>query len=241
MSILDLFGINKEAQPVDVIRSGKELRENIETKNQVLEDLMKENPDLVNNLNQTTQGGLTNLQPKAFTTFNNFINQLTTPRIGNFGILDLVNTGKTVLDPTPFGIATLGIGALKGLGNMFEDRPLGANVVDEFGNVYDFNELNKLNAKGGYYTDPARSARRRTRRIANLLEREKLGKKFSKNILEKLQKQEKEQEDMQRSAIDAMFASGKGGTGQDFTGGRFDGASSRGEYDANPTGFSGSN
>ena len=28
-----------------------------------------------------------------------------------------------------------------------------------------------------------------------------------------------------------MFASGEGGSGQDFTGGRFDGASSREEYD----------
>ena len=37
-----------------------------------------------------------------------------------------------------------------------------------------------------------------------------------------------------------MFARGEGGTGQDFTGGRFDGASSKAEYDADPTGFSGS-
>ena len=44
----------------------------------------------------------------------------------------------------------------------------------------------------------------------------------------------------QQRAVDEMFASGEGGSGQDFTGGRFDGASSREEYDANPTGFSGS-
>jgi len=44
----------------------------------------------------------------------------------------------------------------------------------------------------------------------------------------------------QRRAVDDMFARGEGGSGQDFTGGRFDGASSREEYDANPTGFSGS-
>ena len=44
----------------------------------------------------------------------------------------------------------------------------------------------------------------------------------------------------QRKAVNEMFARGEGGSGQDFTGGRFDGASSRQEYDANPTGFSGS-
>ena len=127
-----------------------------------------------------------------------------------------------------------------GLANQFENRPLGANVIDEFGNVYDFNELNKQNALGGYYTDAARSARRRTRRIANLLERQKLGKKFSQKNLEKLLAQEKAQEAAQRSAMDAMFARGQGGSGQDFTGGRYDGAGSKGAYDANPTGFSGS-
>ena len=128
MSILDLFGINKEAQPVDVIRSGKELRENIETKNQVLEDLMKENPDLVNNLNTTGEGsgGITEIQPKAFNTLNNFYNQLTTPRVGNLGIMDLVSTGKFFSNPSflggvlsPFG--ALAIGGLKTLFSNIKD------------------------------------------------------------------------------------------------------------------------
>jgi len=44
----------------------------------------------------------------------------------------------------------------------------------------------------------------------------------------------------QQRAVDAMFARGEGGSGQEFTGGRFDGASSREEYDAEPTAFSGS-
>ena len=117
---------------------------------------------------------------------------------------------------------------------------MSAPVIDEFGNVYDPEELNKLNALGGYYTDPARSARRRSRRIANMLERQKLGKKISQKNLEKLQAQERAQEKAQREAIDAMFARGEGGTGQDFTGGRFDRAGSREAYDRDPTGFSGS-
>ena len=48
------------------------------------------------------------------------------------------------------------------------------------------------------------------------------------------------QEAAQRSAIDRMFQEGRGGRGQDFTGGRFDRAGSRAEYDRDPTGFSGS-
>ena len=44
----------------------------------------------------------------------------------------------------------------------------------------------------------------------------------------------------QQKAVDEMFARGEGGSGQDFTGGRFDGAPDRATYDANPTGFSGS-
>ena len=150
--ILDLFGINKEAQPVDAIRSGKELRENIETKNQVLEDLMKENPDLVNNLNTneypTTTGGITEMQPKAFTAINNLYNQLTMPRVGNFGIMDLVSTGKFIANPSVLGaafspIGTIALGALKGLGSLAgrgESRKnkLNLDIGKEIGDPYGY-------------------------------------------------------------------------------------------------------
>ena len=158
------------------------------------------------------------------------------------GITKGLDFGKTIGS----GIISLATGipfagdVLSGITSQFENRPLGAPVIDEFGNVYDPEELNKLNALGGYYTDPARSARRRTKRIANMLERQKLGKKISLQNLAKLQAQERAQEAAQRAAMDRMFKSGQGGSGQDFTGGRFDRAGSRGEYDANPTGFSGS-
>ena len=56
---------------------------------------------------------------------------------------------------------------------------------------------------------------------------------FGKKYLEKL-------EQKRQAKIDDMFAQGKGGRGQDFTGGRFDGAGSRAEYNKDPTGFSGS-
>tara|TARA_B100000963_G_scaffold236283_1_gene206532 strand:+ start:105 stop:821 length:717 start_codon:yes stop_codon:yes gene_type:complete len=158
------------------------------------------------------------------------------------GITKGLDFGKTIGS----GIISLATGipfagdVLSGITSQFENRPLGAPVIDEFGNVYDPEELNKLNALGGYYTDPARSARRRSKRIARMLEKQKLGKKISLQNLAKLQAQERAQEKAQRAAIDAMFARGEGGSGQDFTGGRFDRAGSRGEYDANPTGFSGS-
>ena len=126
----NIFNIKDDAQPVDVIRGGKELKENIETKNQVLEDLMKENPDLVNNLNTT--GGITEVQPKAFNTLNNFYNQLTTPHIGNFGIMDLVNTGKFMANPSFLGgvLSPIGAFALGGLKNLF------SNIKDPYKNAF---------------------------------------------------------------------------------------------------------
>ena len=158
------------------------------------------------------------------------------------GITKGLDLGKTVgsgILSAITGVPFLG-NVLTGITSQFENRPLGASVIDEFGNVYDPETLNKLNALGGYYTDPARSARRRSKRIAKMLEKQKLGKKISLENLAKLQAQEKAQAELQRKAIDRMFEQGQGGSGQDFTGGRFDGAGSRGKYDANPTSFSGS-
>jgi hypothetical protein len=65
--------------------------------------------------------------------------------------------------------------------------------MDESGNMYSAEALNKMNAKGGYYTDPARSARRRTNRIRNMLNRQKAGKKISTTNLQTLQKQADDQ------------------------------------------------
>jgi len=119
------------------------------------------------------------------------------------------------------GIASVATGipfigpALEGFESRFANRQLGAPVIDEFGNVYDEDELNKMNALGGYYTDPARSARRRTARIANMLERQRLGKVISIKNLQKLQAQEKKQEEIRQAAARAMQdrnrAEGRGG------------------------------
>ena len=103
------------------------------------------------------------------------------------GIKDYISQGGML------GMATKGIGSLlSGLGSAlgFEDRQLYDDVIDEYGNVYSADELNSMNALGGYYTDPARSARRRTSRIANMLARKEANKNYSKKNLKRLQEQE---------------------------------------------------
>jgi len=90
---------------------------------------------------------------------------------------------------------------LGGLGNMFEDRQLTGDIMDEYGNMYSAEDLNKMNAKGGWYTDAARSARRRTSRIANMRQRLEKDKKISHKNLHELVRQEKAQQ--LRNAKDA--------------------------------------
>ena len=112
------------------------------------------------------------------------------------GITKGFDLGKTIGS----GIISLATGipfagdVLTGITSQFQNRSLSSPVIDEFGNIYDPEELNKLNALGGYYTDPARSARRRTARIAKMLERQKLGKKISLKNLQELQRQQALQE-----------------------------------------------
>ena len=71
----------------------------------------------------------------------------------------------------------------------------------------------------------------------------KKGLKLSQELINRrkeLEALKEKEEAARRSAVDRMFREGKGGRGQDFTGGRFDRAGSRAEYDRDPTGFSGS-
>ena len=112
------------------------------------------------------------------------------------GITQGLDFGKTVgsgILSAITGVPFLG-DVLTGITSQFQNRSLSSPVIDEFGNIYDPEELNKLNALGGYYTDPARSARRRTTRIAKMLERQKLGKKISLKNLQELQRQQALQE-----------------------------------------------
>ena len=121
-----------------------------------------------------------------------------------------INLGKTIgsgILSAAFGIPFAGPLLERGLGaisSQFENRPLGAAVIDEFGNVYSEDELNKQNALGGYYTEAARSARRRTKRIQNMLERQAQNKKISLANLRRLQAQEKKQEEIRQAAARAL-------------------------------------
>ena len=98
-----------------------------------------------------------------------------------------------------FKMPPLGImGLMNAIGNQFEDRQLTGDIMDESGNMYSAEALNKQNALGGYYTDPARSARRRTNRIRNMLNRQKAGKTISTKNLQTLQAQVADQANIQK-------------------------------------------
>ena len=109
---------------------------------------------------------------------------------------------------------------LGGIGNMFEDRQLTGDVMDEYGNMYSAADLNKMNAKGGYYTEAARSARRRTSRIANMRQRLEDDKKISHKNLHKLVAQEKAQQlrDAKNAADRANIQNIQNYTGKELSG-----------------------
>ena len=95
--------------------------------------------------------------------------------------------------------------------------PFGRNLVS-FARNYELNRMKEI---------------ARLSKLKELTQFQKDKLDFGKKYLEKL-------EQKRQAKIDDMFAQGQGGSGQDFTGGRFDGAGSRAEYDKDPTGFSGS-
>jgi hypothetical protein len=80
--------------------------------------------------------------------------------------------------------------------------------------MYSAEQLDQMNARGGYYTDPARASRRRDAGIINMIERRNKGLSYGKNRLAKeLAKQAKE-EAARQSAANAMQDSNRAaGTG----------------------------
>ena len=124
------------------------------------------------------------------------------------------------------GIVGSGAMALMGgLGNAFEDRQLSGDgtTVDEYGRSYNASDLNKMNARGGYYTEAARSSRRRTNRINDMLARKAKGKRISAANLARLQAQEAAQEQARLAATRQMAEqnrqSGSGGYQAGYGGG----------------------
>ena len=137
---------------------------------------------------------------------------------GNIG-RNLIGSAGAMAMGLPGIVGSGAMSLLGGLGNMFEDRQISGDgtIVDEYGNSYTADQLNMQNAKGGYYTDAARSSRRRTGNIARMLQRQKnkgltdLGRKK----LKKLQAQEAAQEEARQAATTQMAAANKaaGNTG----------------------------
>jgi len=130
---------------------------------------------------------------------------------------NLLGSGAAYAAGLP-GIVGSGAMSLLGkLGNMFEDRQLSGDgtIVDEYGRSYNASDLNKQNALGGYYTDPARSSRRRTARIANMQRREAEGKRISAKNLAKLKAQELIQEQARQEATRTLAAANRATYGTD--------------------------
>jgi hypothetical protein len=107
------------------------------------------------------------------------------------------------------GLILGGLGSLSNLiGNSFENRQLTGDgvIVDEFGRSYNADELNEQNALGGYYTEAARSSRRRDSRIQNMLARQAAGKMISQNNLIALQEQAAREQAAREAATAALAA-----------------------------------
>jgi hypothetical protein len=137
----------------------------------------------------------------------------------------------------PVGGVVGGIAGLLGGRDLFNSPYIGAGAytMDQYGNMYTADQLNKMNARGGYYSEPARDSRRRDQSIRKMEERKAQGLSYGINRLEQLKQQAAQEEAARQSAVDAYF----GGSDAGADSGRFDGASSRSEYDSNPTGYSG--
>ena len=147
-------------------------------------------------------------------------------RVKDFASSGLAKTGKIGMDAfnmlknnNPIGLLTSGLASL---GNMFEDKTLYGDTIDEYGNRYTADQLNSMNARGGGYTDAARSSRRRTARISKMQQRREDGYNFSLKNLEKLQRQEalqKAANEQRAATLAAQAAAGthtRGGTAIDF-------------------------
>jgi hypothetical protein len=220
MSILDLFGINKNTQPVDAIRSGKELRERQEELGQatggITEELMKQNPDL----------------------FNQITSSFTSPVIGNkFSVGDLF-TARSALQGSPFGMFGLGMLALQ---NLPKESPTDKVGLASFGGDYDPYGYKSALQHGnlGARQDPfgrnivsgfsnyEKNRRAEIARLSKLKEltqfqKDKLdfGKKYLQKLEQERQAKIQEMQDRNRSQRTGGYQygtqGGGGGAGKDF-------------------------
>ena len=108
----------------------------------------------------------------------------------------------------PGALAGMIFGGAKG-GNLF-DAPYigGVTTFDPItGELISGEELDKLNARGGYYTDIARAARRRDRSIANMRARRDAGLTYGANRLKELEEQAAKEEAARQAEFDRIMSS----------------------------------
>ena len=154
------------------------------------------------------------------------------------GILrSLLNKGKDIVGNISDKIPNFGImGLLKNLDNFKNLSPLDRQFILEQagGNrpMKDAFGYNIRSARGNYADLVSRRAQIARNRA--------LFKQPLRAIDLYYQKKEAERAAKDRAILDAEFAAGRGGSGQDFTGGRYDGAPDAATYSAEPTAFSGS-
>ena len=79
-------------------------------------------------------------------------------------------------------------------------------------------QLNQMNALGGYYSDPMRAYRRNTNRISNLMRRAAAGKNYSQKNLDTLMKQAGMGDVDTGGMIDSIKASSQTGYGGNSNG-----------------------
>ena len=76
----------------------------------------------------------------------------------------------------------------KGIGTLFNPKGSDMYMPSKFGiGQFSAADLNRMNALGGYYSEPARAQRRARNRVANLLKRKSAGKNYSEKNLQELQ------------------------------------------------------
>jgi len=140
---------------------------------------------------------------------------------GKQGILNnpLVKGAGMAFNAATGNIPGLIMGGISMLGNQFADKTLYSDTIDENGNVYSADQLNKMNAAGGGYSNPARSARRRVNRIRKMKERRDTDRRYSKNNLRILQEQEAAAQQARQQARQAATTQMSRDNSKDNTGG----------------------
>ena len=188
---------------IDSMNNRGPVATNIETAPQPKEAIYQDrimNRNLSNSNYEPKQGILQGLQSKIGAGFNN-VKDFAMDK-GRMGRNLLGSAGAMALG-LPGIVGSGAMALMGGMGNQFADKTLYGDTIDENGNVYSADQLNKMNAAGGGYTDPARSARRRTSRISKMRARDFNNKKISQTNLDRLVRQEKAQQAARESATAA--------------------------------------